>query len=149
MWKASRTTFSIPPKFSATPLFTSKTARSAARSVKSQLFTLYYHQKPSLPLTDLVRLITSIIPHSNVPTAADGFSAAYLLTALAQQIGHERSLHSHLCSALYGHRQNFTLTYFVRPTLLSVSSSTVTTAADGYFATYLRTMLTNQYDRTS
>lgn len=101
-------------------------------------------QKQNLTLTDFVRPTLLIVSYSTVHTATDGPSATCLLTVEEEQISSDKSVSSHLSSALNRQKQNLTLLDFIRTTPLTVSRNIVSTVTDNSSTTYLRRVETEE-----
>lgn len=110
----------------------------------SHLCTTFLLQKLNLRLTDLLQPISLTISRGIVPKAAGGFSATYMLTVQTEKIRQDMSVCSHLSMALYRQKRHFKLTDVVRLTPLIISFSSVPTAVDGFSATHLLTVQTDE-----
>lgn len=105
-----------------------------------------YCQKQNLMFTDIVRRTSLTTSCSVEPTAADDFSAIHLLTVQTEQIRYGKPIRSHPGISLCCPNQNKILHLLTSPvkTALTISSSTVPTAAKESFATNLHKMQTEQ-----
>lgn len=114
------------------------------RLVRSRPSSAFYCLKQNLTHTHLVRRTTLLSFGSALPTTAASSSGIRLRTVQTEPIRSKRSLRSHLSPALHCQKQSPTPTHLVRPAPLTISPSTVSTAADSSSAIYLRKVQTKR-----